>query len=150
MNVTPQKEQEYAAHFIAFKYYEEVEEEQVYNVHINKEICKNLADLRKVLLSDSLEVLGIFEDIDDISDIDFKVTDPTIVKIENGKVIPLKIGETDISFRYGYTDYMLHVIVYDTPNPNTQVGGIVAIIATLIISGVVYVYTNRNKKALNI
>jgi hypothetical protein len=151
VEVKAQEEEAYAAHFVAFKYVEDVEEEQVYNVHIDKVICKNLQDLRKIQLSDSVDVLGVFKDIEDISGIDFDVVDPTIVKVENGKVIPLKIGETDISFKYGFTDYLLHVIVYDDPNKNpyTNAENLVVILAVIIISGALFVLLNRKKKFLN-
>ena len=149
-NVVAQKEQEYGAHFIVFKYFENMEEEQVYNVHINRTICKNLEDLRKIQLSDSVDVLGVFEDVTDVTGIDFDIVDPSIVKVENGKVIPLKIGETDISFKYGFTDYMLHIIVYDVPNnnPNTDVGAIITLIAITVISGSLYLVL-KNKKRIS-
>ena len=146
-NIVAQKEQEYGAHFIAFKYVEDVEE-QVYNVQINRTICRNSKDTRKVLLSDSVRVLGVFLDIGDITGIDFEVVDPSIAKIEDGKVIPLKIGETDINFKYGFTDYTLHVVVYDVPghNPDTSVGNIVSLLIVLIVSATLIVLLGKRKK----
>ena len=147
-NIVAQKEQEYGAHFIAFKYVEDVEEEQVYNVQINRTICRNSEDTRKVLLSDSVDVLGVFLDVGDVTGIDFEVEDPSIAKIEDGKVIPLKIGETDVNFKYGFTDYTLHVVVYDVPgkNPGTSAGAIVTLMIVLLVSGAMVILLGKGKK----
>ena len=142
-----QRKAEYGAHFIAFEYLDDVEVEHVYNIVINKDLCKALEDNRKIALSDSFDVLGVFKDIDSLEGIDFDVLDPSILKIVDGKIIPLKIGETDISFKYAFTTYTLHVSVYDDPNsnPNTRAGAIVSAVVIAIISGISLVVVSRKK-----
>ena len=142
-----QRKAEYGAHFIAFEYLDDVEVEHVYNMVINKDLCKALEDNRKIALSDSFDVLGVFKDIDSLEGIDFDVLDPSILKIVDGKIIPLKIGETDISFKYAFTKYTLHVSVYDDPssNPNTRVGAIISAVVIAIISGISLIVVSRKK-----
>ncbi len=142
-----QREEEYAAHFIAFEYVENAEAEFVYNMTINKDLCKNLEDNRKIALSDSFDVLGVFKDIDSLEGIDFNVLDPSVLKIVDGKIVPLKIGETDISFKHAFTTYTLHVSVYDDPskNPNTRVGAIISAVVIAVISGISLVVVSRKK-----
>ncbi len=147
VEVKAQKEEDYAAHLIAFQYLDDVEVEHVYNMVINREICKSLEDYRRIALSDSFDVLGVFKDIDSLEGIDFDVLDPSVLKIVDGKIIPLKIGETDISFKYAFTAYTIHVSVYDIPNPNTRVGIIVLIVLTAIVSGILLIVFSRKKKA---
>ena len=147
VEVKAQREEEYAAHFIAFEYLDDVEVEHVYNIVINKDLCKALEDNRKIALSDSFDVLGVFKDIDSLEGIDFDVLDPSILKIVDGKIIPLKIGATDISFKYAFTTYTLHVSVYDDPNsnPNTRAGAIISAVVIAIISGISLVVVSRKK-----
>ncbi len=116
-----QREQEYGAHFIAFEYIDNEEVEEVYNIQIKKELCNKEEDKRTIKITSSIGISEVFKDIDNIEGINFRIADPSILKIKNGKIIPLKIGETDITFNYKYTDYRLHVKIYDLNNPNTGI-----------------------------
>ncbi len=148
--IKPQQEVDYAAHFIAFEYVENQEIEEVYNVKINREICNELQDVRKIKLTNNVNIINIFQDVGDISNIEFRITDPEIIKIENGKIVPLKIGETDVTFRYGYTDYSLHVIVYDLDNPKTNINTYIIIILLSLLTATMIVYEILRSKRLKL
>ena len=140
-----QKEAEYGAHIIAFEHVDNVEVEEVYNVSINRELCNSLEDSRNIVITDNVNILSIFNNIAGIQDIEFKISDPSIIKIENGNIIPLKVGKTDVTFKYGYTDYKLRVSVYELKNPKTA-NIVILFISLLIVITIIGIKIIRKKE----
>ena len=111
---------------------------------------------KEMNLDDRIDISSIFSNIDSPNEIEFNITDPDILKIENGVVIPLKDGETDIIFNYDGQAYVLHVSIKgvseepvedeipEAENPYTK-GGI--IIAGIIAGVSLLLYISiRHKK----
>ncbi len=72
---------------------------------------EDVTTTKEMNLDDRIDISSIFSDIESSNDIEFNITDPDILKIENGVVIPLKDGETDVIFSYGGNGYVLHVSI---------------------------------------
>ena len=76
------------------------------------------------------------------NDIEWEIKDPTICKIENGRVIGTKLGTTEITATYGRNVYVLNVKVTELLiNPNTKsfvISFIVVIL--LVIAGITILF----------
>jgi len=96
VEVKAQKEVEYAAHIMTFEKIEN-EEVELLDMVITKKMCNG--DELKVNSSKSLTT--IFDDMDDLDLVrDCVIEDETIAKIEDGQIIPLAVGKTDIIVNY--------------------------------------------------
>ena len=144
VEVKAQREQEYGAHFIAFRSISNEEVEEVYNVQITRELCRTVQDKRTVSITEQLNLFSIFNDIPDDANINFKIVNPSILKLENGKIIPLKVGSTDVTFDYAYTSYKLNVQVYDNPNTGTGLYIIILVIVLMLSFCLYLIMKNRN------
>ncbi len=85
-----------------------------------------------------------FEEIGEVLG-EIKVDDPTIVKVVNGKLVPLKKGETTVRFTVDNTSYVLGVKVESDPtNPETLDKITIATVLFVISLGLVTViYTKK-------
>lgn len=84
---------------------------------------------------DNLVIESIFDDVD--SDIEWVVEDERIAKVENGKIIPLKVGKTILTATNGSINYKINLVVTNNllNNPNTL--NISYILIVLLVSGVI-------------
>jgi hypothetical protein len=78
---------------------------------------------------------------------EWTVVDPTILKIVDGKIIPLKAGNTEIYTVVNGTSYVLSVyITEDQLNPNTKTFISYIVIFVLAVSGMIFFIVNEKKK----
>ena len=77
-----------------------------------------------------------------------EILDNSIVKFEDGKLIPLKIGETDIKFQTNGSTYVLHVSITEAKvNPITS-DKIVLLVIIFVTSIAIITLLIRKKKML--
>ncbi len=88
----------------------------------------------------------IFESMDiNYNDIEWEIKDPTICKIENGRVIGTKLGTTEITATYGRNVYVLNVTVTELLiNPYTKsFGTSFIVVILLVIAGIAFLFKKR-------
>jgi len=97
-------------------------------------------------ISASKLIKDIFPEVETVLGVDLIIRDENIVKIEDGKIIPLAIGSTDIEFIKDATKYTIHVLVThleadpipaepEQENPNTGFKYLLWILSIMIVSG---------------
>ncbi len=97
-------------------------------------------------ISDSKLIKDIFPEVETVLGVDLIIRDENIVKIEDGRIIPLAIGSTDIEFIKDATKYTIHVLVThleadpipaepEQENPNTGFKYLLWILSIMIVSG---------------
>lgn len=102
-------------------------------VLLEEEFGKIIFEVKKQIQIDIHEdlhglVLGVFTengDTLDFSNIDYTIEDESVIKYQDGKFIPLRVGKTNIVVKNGNTQYVLGVTITeeDLPkeeNPNTK------------------------------
>ncbi len=100
--------------------------EDVLRLNVDKD--KPISEYFEDLLGDNAEVLG-----------EWLIGDPSILKIENGKIIPLKVGVTTISGVVNSEIYTIEITVEaEDLNPNTK-DIVIAIIACTITAGLILI-----------
>ncbi len=100
--------------------------EDVLRLNVDKD--KPISAYFEDLLGDNAEVLG-----------EWLIGDPSILKIENGKIIPLKVGVTTISGVVNSEIYTIEITVKaEDLNPNTK-DIVIAIIACTITAGLILI-----------
>jgi surface protein len=103
-----------------------------YIVPVEENITINIRENENTKLSDIFPKLLTTDE-----DIEWTVADSSIVKIENGDIIPLKVGETDVTTQIQSQDFKLHVTVIDVPSlwNNPKTGDKFFIILAVILIG---------------
>ena len=113
-----------------------------YLVNINVSKALNV-DLLK---EGKLDFLSYFSDQVDISDFTFTVSDDEVARVENGKVIFLKVGDVDITAVNPHTNevYTIHFVTEHAINPKTQSSMLILLaILFLVISSLVILYKRK-------
>ena len=104
-------------------------------------------------LSDKKSITDIFSELINFENVNFKIANNEILKIDKGIFIPLQAGDTDVEFDNGGVHYLLHISILNQDtinmpetlkNPNTGNGiSIIIIIIMLIISSITYIVFKR-------
>ena len=99
-------------------------------------------------VKDTKDLKEIFESMDiNYAEIEWSIKDPTICRIENGKVLGTKIGTTEITATYGRNVYVLTVTVTELAiNPETKAFGIAVIAIVFLISTGIIIYLKQFKQ----
>lgn len=88
-------------------------------------------------------IIDYFPDLKNVNDIDWVVEDPSILKIKNNVIIPLKIGESDVTAKTSDTSYRVHITIVEIKNsiidnPKTiRLLLVIPIIIFVIISSII-------------
>ena len=116
---------------------EEVEPSNIYKGKVTIEVGSSVDDIKA------------FEETLDLSNVTWTVKDPSIAKIENGKIIGLKNGTTVITgVDANGTTYEIEVTVISNPVTNSAVYIGIGIILILILGTGVYI-TYRIKNVVD-
>ncbi len=99
-------------------------------------------------VKDTKDLKEIFESMDiNYNNIEWSIKDPTICKIENGKVLGTKLGTTEITATYGRNVYVLTVTVTELAiNPETKAFGITLLVILFLISIGITIYLKQIKQ----
>ncbi len=104
-------------------------------------------------LEETKKLSDIFPELATLGAVQISITDERIVKIENGTIVPLAIGQTDIEFEHDTTKYTVHVIVTHLNEPpkekepdNPYTGGLRSVytFTILALSGLILILIGRN------
>lgn len=120
------------------------------------DIRERKEDIRKIQLSDIQSINKVFPEIKDFENIIFDIKDPSVLKVENGIITPLKVGYTDIEFEYDNTFYILHIYVsnretVEVPDTALNVPILVTIVGLLIaVMGIVFIVKNIKNENNNV
>lgn len=98
-------------------------------------------------ISRNVRVSSFFEDIGE--DVQWSVSDTSILKLENGNIIPLKVGSTLIETDVNGVHYQLHIDVTDDILENPKTGDVLLFVVLLTIFSLsMIVYYVHHKKLL--
>lgn len=112
-------------------YGENVVEEYDGRVIVDLEEDKTISLSKK----DDLVIESIFDE--SASDIEWVVEDEAIAKVENGKIIPLKVGKTVLTASNGGVNYRINLVVTSDLLNNPKTLNIGYILIVLLVSGVI-------------
>ncbi len=121
----------------------------------NSKVVIDMEKKDTIKLSSKVSLQNYFDELKDVNpgDIQWRVADPKILKIENGKVIPLRIGTTTVTATYKNNNYSIEFRVTALPNvkeviSNPKTGAsIFLVVALLFLTGVLtYSYVLVQKK----
>ncbi|MBQ6539147.1 MAG: hypothetical protein IJL76_02595 [Bacilli bacterium] len=110
----------------------------------NSRVVIDLAKKKTIKLNSRVSVQDYFDELKDVDtgDISWRVADPTVLKIENGKVVPLKLGSTDVTATYDNINYTINFrvtnISSDTNNPNTGLNAFIIIAVVIAACALIY------------
>ena len=160
VEVKAQREEEYAAHIMAFEKIEN-EEVELLDMVITKKMCTGDETEITLKVNSSKSLTTIFDDMDDLDLVrDCVIEDETIAKIEDGQIIPLAVGKTDIIVNYRDNQYRIilnvtedDLINNDTPpseepieNPDTGTIAPIGISVIVAAAGIINFINVRRKK----
>ena len=103
-------------------------------------------------LEETKKLSDIFPELTTLGAVQISITDERIIKIENGTIIPLAIGQTDIEFEHDTTKYTVHVIVTHLNEPpkekepdNPYTGGLRSVytLTILALSGLILILISK-------
>lgn len=74
---------------------------------------------KSIKSNETTPITSIIPDIqpNEVQDIETTIGDEDIIKIEDGAIVPVSAGETDITIRYGDDVYVIHVVVNEEDVP---------------------------------
>lgn len=117
----------------------------------NSKIIIDLEKAKTIKLSSRDSIQSYFSELKSVNteDISWRVADPSILKIENGKVIPLKVGTTQVTATYNNINYTVNFritsIKGDINNPKTGLNAFLVI--AIVIAGCALIYPVALQKA---
>ncbi len=112
----------------------------------NSKVIIDLEKAKTIKLSATDSVQALFEELKDVNpkDILWRVADPSILKIVDGKVVPLKIGTTAITATFDNTNYTVNYRVTSIKsanaikNPKTGVNVFLIIAVVITLSALLF------------
>ena len=148
-----------ATYFVAFEKVEN-KEYRLLDLQYTKKMCTGDETEITLKVNSSQSLTTIFDDMDDLDLVrDCVIEDETIAKIEDGKIIPLAVGKTDIIVNYKDNQYriILNVteddlihnnesdIEEEPPIENPHTGATIPIVLSVLIIGAGIVNLNKKK-----
>ncbi len=122
----------------------------------NSRIIIDMEKKDTIKLSSKVSLQNYFDELKDVDpgDIQWRVANPKILKIENGKVIPLKIGTTTVTATYKNNNYSIEFRVTGLPSiniNNPKTGASLFLIFSIIftIGVITYSIVSKQIKKLN-
>ncbi len=163
MNVTAVDNYEDATFIVAFEKGED-KEVRLLDLQYTKKMCTGDQTEITLKVNSSKSLTTIFDDMDDLDLVrDCIIEDETIAKIEDGQIIPLAVGKTDIIVNYKDNQYRIILNVTEDdlinnnededneeepPIENPHTGTLLPICFSLIIisAGIINYKSIKNKK----
>lgn len=97
----------------------------------------------KIISINAIDLIDINSVFPETSGLEWSAEDDTIAKIENGRIVPLKVGNTVLKAANGRVNYRINLIVNDNliDNPNTlNIGYVLIILVSIgVFGGFVYI-----------
>ncbi len=150
---------EFSAQILAFEWVENQEVDLLKNALITKTLCTGDETEITLKVYSSKSLTTIFDDMDDLDLVrDCVIEDQSIAKIEDGQIIPLAVGKTEIVVNYKDNQYrillnvteddLIHDNEEEEPIENPHTGSILPICISLIIisAGIINYKSIKNKR----
>ena len=147
---------EFSAQILAFEWIENKEVDLLKDVVITKTLCTGDETEITLKVNSTKSLTTIFDDMDDLDLVrDCVIDDETIAKIEDGKIVPLAVGKTEIVVNYKDNQYRILLNVTEDDlihnneeeelieNPDT--GSTIPIILSLFVIGAGIINLNKKK-----
>lgn len=104
----------------------------------------------KLNIYDKKKIIDVLSELKNVENVNFKIANDEILKIDSGMIIPLKVGTTYVEFDYDDVHYLLHISILDQGidnliNPKTETGFYVLILFIILIGFMAYIILKRKK-----